>query len=84
MKIIYLTVISIFLTIFISGCASNTPPVCYNEAIIMKNRVSIPVFGIRKPLKTTEYLSGGYFAWQWMPQESFTDTSTCDKHGLTE
>ncbi|KXA01259.1 hypothetical protein HMPREF3220_01596 [Citrobacter koseri] len=50
----------------------------------MKNKVSIPVFGIRKPLKTTEYLSGGYFAWQWMPQESFTDTSTCDKRGLTE
>ncbi|EPF2243688.1 phage exclusion lipoprotein Cor [Citrobacter werkmanii] len=72
------------LAIVITSCASSTPPICYNEAVVMKNRVSIPVFGIRKPLKTTEYLSGGYFSYQWMPQESFTDTTTCDKHGFTE
>lgn len=72
------------LVIVVTSCASNTPPICYNEAIVMKNRVSVPVFGIRKPLKTTEYLSGGYFGYQWTAQESFTDTSDCDKHEFTE
>lgn len=75
------TVIIVFLT---TGCASNTPPICFNEAVIVKSRVSIPVFGVRKPLKTTEYLSGGSFAYQWMPKESFTNTSECDRLGFTE
>ncbi|WP_429837835.1 phage exclusion lipoprotein Cor [Citrobacter koseri] len=84
MNKVYTAAIIISSALLTAGCASNTPPLCYNEAVIMKNKVSIPFFGIRKPLKTTEYLSGGYFAYQWMPQESFTDTSTCDKRGLTE
>lgn len=84
MNKLYATAIIIMTVLLTTGCASNTPPICYNEAVIAKNRVSIPVFGVRKPFKTTEYLSGGSFAFQWMPQESFTKTTECDRFGYTE
>jgi uncharacterized protein YcfL len=46
----------VLVSLMASGCASNTPPLCYNGAVVMKSRVAVPVFGIRKPVSTTEYL----------------------------
>lgn len=74
----------VLVSLMASGCASNTPPLCYNEAMVMKNRVSIPVFGIRKPVSATEYLSGGSFGYQWVERSAFTDTSACDRLPVTE
>jgi len=74
----------VLVSLMASGCASNTPPRCYNEAVVMKNRVSVPVFGIRKPVSTTEYLSGGSFGYQWVERSAFTDTSACDRLPVTE
>ena len=74
----------VLVSLMASGCASNTPPLCYNEAVVMKNRVTVPVFGIRKPVSTTEYLSGGNFGYQWVERSAFTDTSSCDRLSLTE
>lgn len=67
-----------------SGCASNTPPLYYNEAVGMKNRVSVPVYGIRKSARTTEYLSGGSFGYQWIERSVITDTSSFDRLPVTE
>lgn len=83
MQIINATAVVVF-SILAAGCASNTPPLCYNGAVVMKNRVSVPVFGIRKPVSSTEYLSGGSFGYQWVERSAFTDTSTCDRLPLTE
>ncbi|WKW40765.1 phage exclusion lipoprotein Cor [Kosakonia cowanii] len=83
MKIINAAAV-VLVSILAAGCASNTPPLCYNEAVVMKNRVSVPVFGIRKPVSTTEYLSGGNFGYQWVERSAFTDTSSCDRLPLTE
>ena len=74
----------VLVSLMASGCASNTPPLCYNEAVVMKKRVSGPVFGIRKPVSTTEYLSGGSFGYQWIERSAFTDTSACDRLPVTE
>lgn len=74
----------VLVSLMASGCASNTPPQCYNEAVVMKNRVSVPVFSIRKPVSTTEYLSGGSFGYQWVERSAFTDTSSCDRLPVTE
>lgn len=83
MKIIN-TAAVVLVSLMASGCASNTPPLCYNEAVVMKKRVSVPVFGIRKPISTTEYLSGGSFGYQWVERSAFTDTSACDRLPVTE
>jgi hypothetical protein len=83
MKIINAAAVVLF-SILATGCASNTPPLCYNGAVVMKSRVSVPVFGIRKPVSTTEYLSGGSFGYQWVERSAFTDTSSCDRLPLTE
>lgn len=83
MKIINAAAVVLF-SILATGCASNTPPLCYNGAVVMKNRVSVPVLGIRKPVSTTEYLSGGSFGYQWVERSAFTDTSSCDRLPLTE
>ena len=83
MKIINAAAVVLF-SILATGCASNMPPLCYNGAVVMKNRVSVPVFGIRKPVSTTEYLSGGSFGYQWVERSAFTDTSSCDRLPLTE
>lgn len=74
----------VLVSLMASGCASNTPPLCYNEVVVMKKRVSVPVFGIRKPVSTTEYLSGGSFGYQWVERSAFTDTSACDRLPVTE
>lgn len=74
----------VLISLMASGCASNTPPLCYNEASVMKNRVAVPVFGIRKPVSTTEYLSGGSFGYQWVERSAFTYTSACDRLPVTE
>ncbi|WP_333870348.1 phage exclusion lipoprotein Cor [Kosakonia cowanii] len=74
----------VLVSLMASGCASNTPPLCYNEAVVMKKRVSVPVFGIRKPVSTTEYLSGGSFGYQWVERSAFTDASACDRLPVTE
>lgn len=68
----------------LSGCVTDTPPLCYNTAKINKVIYDIPVFGVRKPLKTKEYLSGSAFGYQWIKQGNFVDTSECDKVPLTE
>ncbi len=83
MKIINAAAVVLF-SILATGCASNTPPLCYNGAVVMKNRVPVPVFGIRKPVSTTEYLSGGSFGYQWVERSAFTDTSSCDRLPLRE
>lgn len=83
MKIINAAAV-VLVSILAAGCASNTPPLCYNGAVVMKNRVSVPVFGIRKPVSTTEYLSGGSFGYQWVERSAFTSTSSCDRLPLTE
>ena len=83
MKIVNAAAVVLF-SILATGCASNTPPLCYNGAVVMKNQVSVPVFGIRKPVSTTEYLSGGNFGYQWVERSAFTDTSSCDRLPLTE
>jgi uncharacterized protein YcfL len=83
MKIINAAAV-VLVSILASGCASNTPPLCYNGAVVMKSRVAVPVFGIRKPVSTTEYLSGGSFGYQWVERSAFTDTSSCDRLPLTE
>jgi len=81
----YLCIAPILLSsLLISACSFNTPPICYNTASVGRSVVKIPVFGIRKPINTNEYLSGGAFAFQWMSRESFIDTSSCDKFPYTE
>ncbi|WP_336803633.1 phage exclusion lipoprotein Cor [Erwinia aphidicola] len=81
----FLRVFPIFLSgMIISACSSKTPPICYNTASVGRTVVKIPVFGIRKPINTNEYLSGGAFAFQWMSRESFIETSSCDKLPYTE
>lgn len=84
MKIIYAVAVAVLASAVISGCASNTPPLCYNEAVVMKHKVSVPVFGIRKQVRTTEFLSGGDFGYQWVERSAFTDTSLCDRLPVTE
>ncbi|WP_422387974.1 phage exclusion lipoprotein Cor [Erwinia aphidicola] len=81
----FLCVLPILLSsLLISACSSTTPPICYNTASVGRSVVKIPVFGIRKPINTNEYLSGGAFAFQWMSRESFIETSSCDKLPYTE
>jgi len=77
--------LAIFIGVFSSvSCVTNTPPICYNKAVISHTAYDIPVFSIRKDVKTVEYLSGGPFAYQWTAKGNFTNTKSCDKLGITQ
>lgn len=58
----------------ISGCASNTPPVCYNKAKILNTVYDIPIFK-----KDGEKYLAGYPFHTWAEKTQFVDTSSCDK-----
>lgn len=62
------------LTLFLSGCASSTPPICYNKASIYKQTYDIAVFKI----ENGRYLAGNPF-YTWADKSQFVDTSSCDK-----
>jgi len=68
-NIIYL----IAIVITISGCASNTPPVCYNKAKIFNAVYDIAIFK-----KENEKYLAGYPFHTWADKSQFIDTSSCD------
>jgi uncharacterized protein (DUF779 family) len=58
----------------LSGCASNTPPICYNKAKITNHVYDVAVFKI----ENVKYLAGNPFH-TWADRSQFVDTSECDK-----
>ncbi|WP_240629165.1 phage exclusion lipoprotein Cor [Pantoea rodasii] len=58
----------------LSGCASNTPPICYNKAKITNHVYDVAVFKI----ENGKYLAGNPFH-TWADKSQFLDTSECDK-----
>ncbi len=69
-KIITLTL----LPLLISGCVSNSPPICYNKANIYRQVYDVAVFKV----ENGSYLAGNPF-YTWADKSQFVDTSTCDK-----
>lgn len=69
-KIITLAVI----TLALAGCASGTPPVCYNKANIANHVYDIPVF----KTESGRYLAGYPFH-AWTNKSEFVDTTECDR-----
>ena len=65
---------AVLFTLAVSGCASNTPPVCYNKAKIVKQKYDTPVF----KKENGRYLAGYPFH-AWENKSAFTDTSECDR-----
>lgn len=61
-------------TLAVSGCAANTPPVCYNKATVVKQKYDIPIF----KKENGRYLAGYPFH-SWEDKSAFTDTSECDR-----
>jgi uncharacterized protein (DUF779 family) len=68
-----LLIISVAL-LALSGCASNTQPICYNKAKITNNVYDVAVFKI----EDGKYLAGNPFH-TWADKSQFVDTSECDK-----
>ncbi len=56
------------------GCVSNNPPLCYNKAVIYKQKYDIAVF----KMEEERYLAGNPF-YTWADKSQFVDTSSCDK-----
>lgn len=56
------------------GCVSNSPPICYNKAVIYKQEYDISVF----KMEGGKYLAGNPFH-TWTDKSQFVDTSSCDK-----
>lgn len=69
-NIIFITAV----VISISGCASSTPPVCYNKAKIINKVYDIPIFK-----KNGDKYLAGYPFHAWEEKTQFIDTSSCDK-----
>ncbi|MDF7648111.1 hypothetical protein PUG42_06065 [Erwiniaceae bacterium L1_54_3] len=59
---------------FITGCASSTPPVCYNKAKIANHIYDVAVF----KKENGKYLAGYPFH-GWNDKSAFVDTSECDR-----
>lgn len=66
-----ITIICASLTL--SACVSSSPPICYNKAVIYKQRYDIAVFKI----EDGKYLAGKPF-YTWTEKSQFTDTRSCD------
>lgn len=58
----------------LSACVSSSPPICYNEAVIYKQKYDIAVFKI----EDGKYLAGKPFH-IWTDKSQFTDTAACDR-----
>lgn len=58
----------------ITGCVSNTPPICYNKANITNHVYDIAVF----KKEESRYMAGHPF-YTWTDKSQFIDTSECDK-----
>ena len=58
----------------LSGCASNTPPICYNKDKIANHVYDVAVLKI----KNVNYLAGNPFH-TWADKSQFLDTTGCDK-----
>lgn len=66
-----ITIICASLTL--SACASSSPPICYNKAVIYKQKYDIAVFKI----EDGKYLAGKPF-YTWTEKSQFSDTESCD------
>lgn len=69
-KIIVLAVIALAST----GCATSTPPVCYNKANIANHVYDIAIF----KKENGRYLAG-YPFYAWTNKTEFVDTAECDR-----
>lgn len=58
----------------LSACVSSSPPICYNEAVIYKQKYDIAVFKI----EDGKYLAGKPFH-TWTDKSQFTNTAACDR-----
>lgn len=67
-----MTIICVVMTL--SACVSSSPPICYNEAVIYKQKYDIAVFKV----EDGKYLAGKPF-YTWTNKSQFTDTATCDR-----
>lgn len=77
-------IIALAITSSLSACVSQKEPICYNKAIVNRTTYEIPIFETRKPVKTKQYRSGSFFAYEWIDQGAFVDTSSCDKISVVE
>ena len=69
-KIMTITCVAMTLT----ACVSSSQPLCYNEAVIYKQKYDIAVFKI----EDGKYLAGKPFH-TWTDKSQFTDTTACDR-----
>lgn len=67
-------VIVFVVSLALTGCVSSSPPLCYNKALIAKEKYDIAVFKI----EDGKYLAGNPFH-TWADMSQFIDTSECDK-----
>lgn len=58
----------------LSACVSSSPPICYNKALIAREKFDIAIFKI----EDGKYLAGKPFH-TWTDKSQFIDTSECDK-----
>lgn len=58
----------------ISGCVSQSAPICSNKANILSHVYDIPVF----KKEDGKYMAG-YPFYTWTDKSQFVDTSECDK-----
>lgn len=68
-------------TISLTGCVTNTPPVCFNEAKVVNQKIDVAVFAKREGFKTVEYNAGAPF-YGWTPKSQFTNTKACDANDI--
>lgn len=65
-------------TLLLSGCAiESKPPVCYAEAVVNKQLISVPIFAVQD-IKDREYLAGAPFN-GWTNTSQFVNLNGCPK-----